>query len=201
MAKKADPALVARRIDDVLRIRLDGAEWWDVRDFVREKEKEEGSAWFVPEDGAPLSDAQVRRYQLRADRLVQSSHERSRKKLLRRHLAQRRALYAKATTSGELRTALAVLQDEAQLLGLYPQKTARASVEVTGKDGGQIEARVSHVAADLKPYADAIAAYAASAAEAAASGGGGGALPPDRPSQPLDPAQAAPQTGAVSPPR
>jgi len=37
---KADKALVQRRVDDVLRIRLDGAQWWDVREYVREKEGE-----------------------------------------------------------------------------------------------------------------------------------------------------------------
>src|SRR5262245_731680 len=117
---KADKALVARRVDEVLRIRLDGAQFWDVREFVREKEKQEGSAWFVGEGGKPLSDSQIRRYQTQADKLLEQAHERSRRKLFRRHLAQRRHLYARAVTSGDLRTALACTQDEAKLLGLYP---------------------------------------------------------------------------------
>jgi hypothetical protein len=119
---KADKALSARRVDDVLRIRLDGAEFWDVVQFVREKQQEAGSAWFLAEDDNPLSDAMIRKYQERADKLVMASHEKSRKKLFRRHLAQRRALYAKAATSGDVRAALACLQDEAELLGLYPPK-------------------------------------------------------------------------------
>jgi hypothetical protein len=35
---QADKALSARRVDDILRIRLDGAQWWDVLEYVREKE-------------------------------------------------------------------------------------------------------------------------------------------------------------------
>jgi hypothetical protein len=115
---KADKALSTRRVDDILRIRLDGAQFWDVREFVREKETEKGSAWYLGEGGKPLSDGQIRRYQQKADDLIYSAHERSRKKLFRRHLAQRRNLYARAVTTGDLRTALACLQDEAKLTGL-----------------------------------------------------------------------------------
>jgi hypothetical protein len=121
----ADKALAARRVEEVLRIRLDGAEFWDVRDFVREKEAEAGSAWHLAEDASPLSDSQIRRYQQRADALMMKAHERSRRKLFRRHLAQRRNLYARAVTTGEISTALAVLKDEATLLSLYERPVAR----------------------------------------------------------------------------
>jgi hypothetical protein len=129
---KADKALAARRVDDILRIRLDGAQWWDVREFVREKEREQGSAWFVADGDKPLSDAMIRKYQEKADRLIELAHEKSRRKLFRRHLAQRRNLYARATTTGDLRTALACLRDEGELLGLYdrrPRKPAAGPVE------------------------------------------------------------------------
>jgi hypothetical protein len=135
---KADKALSARRVEDLLRIRLDGAQWWDVREYVREKEGEAGSAWFVAEGEGPLSDGQIRRYQTKADKLILSSHERSRKKLFRRHLAQRRHLYAKAVLAGDYRTALAVAVDEARLQGLYPAERH----EHTGKAGGKVELRV-----------------------------------------------------------
>jgi hypothetical protein len=45
-----------------------------------------------------------------------------RDQLIRRHLAQRRNLYAKAVLAGDLRTALACVQDEAKLEGLYPSE-------------------------------------------------------------------------------
>jgi hypothetical protein len=159
---RADKAQVAKRIDDVLRIRLDGAEFWDVREFVREKEKEKGSAWFLPEGEEPLSDGQIRRYQQKADRLMLQSHERNRKKLFRRHLAQRRNLYARATTTGDIRTALACLDSEADLLGLYPPK----KVAPTTPDGKEAWTPA------LKALSDEELAVLAKIAERAGQGSG-----------------------------
>jgi hypothetical protein len=121
---KADKALSARRVEDILRIRLDGAEWWDVVQFVRENQSEQTSAWFVAEGEKPLSEAMIRKYQERADKLLIESHEKSRKKLLRRHLAQRRNLFARAVTTGELATALRCLDSEAALLALHTPRLA-----------------------------------------------------------------------------
>jgi hypothetical protein len=108
-----------RRVEEILRIRLDGAEWWDCCEFVREKEQEEGSAWHLADGDKPLSEASLRRYLTKADQLIAESCRASRKKVLRRHLAQRRNLYAKAVSAGDYRTALAASKDEAELLGLY----------------------------------------------------------------------------------
>src|SRR5262249_49154062 len=127
---KADKALAARRVDDVLRIRLDGARWWDVRDFVREKEKEEGSAWFVAAGDKPLSDAMIRKYQERADRLVDQEHEKSRKRLFRRHVARLNHLYGRATTTGELSVARAILRDLAEMQRLLPRPEDELEKEV-----------------------------------------------------------------------
>jgi hypothetical protein len=119
---KATKAQIRLRIDEILRIRLDGAEFWDVCEYVREKEKEAGTPWTVPEGGKPLSEGTLCRYIGRADKLITESCQASRKKLLRRHLAQRRNLYAKAVSAGDFRTALAAARDEAELQGLYPPK-------------------------------------------------------------------------------
>jgi hypothetical protein len=122
---KPTKAAVNARIEEVLRIRLDGAEFWDVREYVREKHRDAGSVW---EAEKCLSDAQIYRYIARTDRLIAESCRSSRKRLLRRHLAQRRNLYAKAVNAGDLRTALAVLGDEARLLDLYePFPDAKAA--------------------------------------------------------------------------
>lgn len=115
---KATVAIVAQRVEEVLRIRLDGAEFWDVREYAREKEAEDGSPWKLADDDKPLSDGQLWRYIGRADALIAESCRASRKKLLRRHLAQRRNLYAKAVSQGDVRAALAVLDSEAKMLGL-----------------------------------------------------------------------------------
>jgi hypothetical protein len=117
---KATTAQIALRVEEVLRIRLDGAEFWDVREYAREKEKEAGSAWTLPEDGKPLSDGQLWRYIAQADKLIAESCHSSRKKLLRNHLAVRRNLYAKCVSAGDYKAALACKRDEAELLGLYP---------------------------------------------------------------------------------
>jgi hypothetical protein len=117
---KATKAQVEQRVQEVLRIRLDGAEFWDVREYAREKEHEEGSPWQLAEGQKPLSDGQLWRYMARADKLIAESCRASRKKLLRRHLAQRRNLFAKAVSQGDIRVALATLDSEAKLQGLFP---------------------------------------------------------------------------------
>jgi hypothetical protein len=124
MKAKPTKAQVEARVSEILRIRLDGAEIWDVREYVREKEQEDGSPWKLPEGAKPLSDSQLWRYIARADKLIAESCRASRKKLLRRHLAQRRNLYARAVNAGDYRAALAAARDEAELLGLYPARRA-----------------------------------------------------------------------------
>jgi hypothetical protein len=145
-AKQPDKALMRRRVEEILRIRLDGAEWWDCCEFVREKEEEDGSCWHLAEGDKPLSDASLRRYLARADELIAKSCRASRKKLVRRHLAQRRNLYAKALSAGDYRAALACVRDEAELLGLYPPADSglvrevadlkRVLAEAEGRKGG-----------------------------------------------------------------
>ena len=134
MKGKPTKAQVQLRTEEILRIRLDGAEFWDVREYVREKEQEEGSVWQLPEGGKPLSDPTLWRYIGLADELVKASCLSSRKKLLRRHLAQRRNLFAKAVSAGDYRTALAVAKDEAELQGLYPPTKVSAD-EPEGRQG------------------------------------------------------------------
>jgi hypothetical protein len=118
---KATQAEVRLRVLEILRIMLDGAEWFDVCEFVREQEQTAGSVWELKER-KPLSESQVWRYIQKANREIALSCRTSSKRLLRRHLAQRRNLYAKAVNAGDIRTALAVLRDEAELEGLYPPK-------------------------------------------------------------------------------
>jgi hypothetical protein len=148
--RKPTKATVLRRVEEILRIRLEGAEHWDVREYVREQESKEGSAWQLGEGEKSLSDSQLWRYMARADRLIAQSCRASRKKLLRRHLAQRRNLYAKANLQGDVKAALAVLRDEAELLDLYPSPEAKlaAEVEQLKKLVLKAEARQQGVATD-----------------------------------------------------
>jgi hypothetical protein len=125
MKARASKATKQQRIEEILSIVLDGAQApHDLRAFVREKESEEGSVWYLQDGQNPLSDSQIRRYAAEADKLIAESCRASRKKLIRRHRARRENLYAKAVLSGDLRTALAVLRDQAELEALYPPKDA-----------------------------------------------------------------------------
>jgi hypothetical protein len=126
--KHADRTLTSRRVEELVGVLLDGAvPEWDVCAFVREQEKEAGSAWFVAEGESPLSASQIRRYHRKANDLIERSCERSRRKLLRRHRAQRRHLYAKTVAAGDYRTALAVLRDLGEMEGLYPPRRVALS--------------------------------------------------------------------------
>ena len=121
MAGRSTSQEVQARVEEVLRIRLDGAELWDVRQYASEK-------------GWGVSDRQLRRYIAAAAEMIAEAACVDRAALVSLHLAKRRALYARAVQAGELRTALSCAQDEAQLLGLYPAQKH----EVAGQGGGAV---------------------------------------------------------------
>jgi hypothetical protein len=129
-AKRPDKELMRRRVLDVLRIRLDGAEFHDLIEYVREKEQEDGSAWRLADGDKPLTETALRRYQCLADKHIAESCRASRRKLMRRHQAQRRNLYARAVAQGDVKAALAVLRDLAELQDLYPSAEAKVAAEV-----------------------------------------------------------------------
>jgi hypothetical protein len=144
-----------------------------------------------------MSDSNLRKILAKADAEIQCSHVRSRRIIGRRHLAQRRNLYAKALLAGDVRTAAAVLKDEAELLGLYPPKRT----ELTGKRGKPIEASVTHESKDPLPPLEAVRILLASLARCPAAGPGAGAqVRQDGLPEPLDTAQPAPQAGRVPAP-
>ena len=104
--------MVLLRVEEVLQIRLQGAELSDIREYAKEKE------W-------NLSDTQLWRYMQKADALMAAQIEKDRDKIFARHVLQRRALYAHSVTGGDYRAALSVLKDEAELLDLYPAKKVK----------------------------------------------------------------------------
>jgi hypothetical protein len=133
-ASKSEALRVAQRVEELVCIRLDGAQWWDVRQYVSEKSSEAGSCWEVKKGEQPLSERQLRRYVRRADAVIEKSIEQDRERAIKRHLARRENMYARALNAGDIRTALAVARDESELLGLYSPK----KVELTGKGGGPL---------------------------------------------------------------
>jgi hypothetical protein len=118
---KSNKATVRQRVEEVLSLRLLGAEFPDIRQHASQQQ------WGV-------SDRQLWRYIAASDANLARTLERDRQKLLNRHTAQRRALYARAMAASDYRTALAVLRDEGELLALYPAKRT----EVSGKDAGPV---------------------------------------------------------------
>jgi hypothetical protein len=143
-------------VEAVLREMLLGAELQELRKFS------EAEGWNVSTD-------QLRRYARAALELIAGRMESDRARLLARHVLQRQALYAKAVRNYEWRTALAILDSEAELEGLQGPRR----LEITG-----------HIDYDLKRLTDAqlaaletLLASAQPAAIAAPDGGSSRALP------------------------
>jgi len=96
-----------------MRLRLAGAELWDLREYSSSTDPETGKLpWNV-------TDRQLRNYIALAGPLLAAEMESRREELVARHIAQRHHLYAKNMATGDYRAALEVLKDEAKLQGLY----------------------------------------------------------------------------------
>jgi hypothetical protein len=170
MAHKSDKAEIARRVEEVLRIRLDGAQFHDIVQYGSER-------------GWNVSDRQLRKYLARADALLVERQDRSRTRVVARHLAQRMALYARAVNAADYRTALAILSDEAKLRGLYPDREVRELVKLAAAQGARIEELErrlhAHATSAGAPSADPErgAVGPASDPDAGRCGGAAGAVP------------------------
>src|SRR5712692_4714473 len=154
--KPPDAATVRQRVDEVLAILLDGAEAWDVRQFVAEKQAARETPW----DGRPVSDKALAGYVAEAQRqIAKATRTTPDPQAIKTHLAKRRSLYAKAVSQVDVRAALSCLCDEASLLGLYDRQRPRkpAVAQLAGSAGvaglladtlaklqaGEIDARVA----------------------------------------------------------
>ncbi len=158
--KKAEAIIVQLRVLELVRLRLRGAQFWDVREYIAEKEVEEGSPWKLPPRAKPMSERQIRNYVRRADTIVQRSGRIKGSVAISQHFARREHLYAEAVLTGDLRTALACLQDSARLKGLYPAE--KKEVEHKG------ELRINKVIVNAPVHAG---------NNGAAARGAGGVLP------------------------
>src|SRR5262245_6660371 len=115
---KADKATIRKRVEEFLRLRLEGKEMPDL-------------AQHADEQGWNVSIRQLWRYAAASDKLLAQSLEKDRQKILNRHIAERRHLYAKAVAAADYGTASRILKDLAELLNLYPPKRS----EVSGFNG------------------------------------------------------------------
>lgn len=116
----APDIVVAARIDEFIKLILDGARMWDLREYVRHFEKDKASNWTLKEGFEPLSDKMIREYKSRAERVIRAASEKDREKLIDMGLAKRLNVYSAAAKAGDWRTALAAQRDHDELLGLYP---------------------------------------------------------------------------------
>lgn len=112
--------VIQQRISDVVRLLLAGAELDDIRQYALQ------CGWNV-------GQRQLQRYVESAYDHLLANGQQNKEKLLARHLAQRRAIYARSLKNNDMRTALQVLRDEAALQGLYPP----TKVAPTSPDGNQ----------------------------------------------------------------
>ncbi len=122
---KADHTVVLERVQEVTRLLLAGAEFADIRQYALERKWE-------------VSDRHIRRYIERAYRGLRKIGRRHRGQLLGRHVMQRRALYARSVKAGDMRTALQVVRDEANLLGLYELGKGEAAALASGSQAEPI---------------------------------------------------------------
>ena len=119
--ERATKTELRQRVNEVLQMRLAGAEFYDI-------------AQHAEENGWGVGARQLWRYITEADARLDCILEKDREKLVKRHLAQRHALYARCIAVADYRTCLAILKDEGEMLGLYAAKKH----EITGKDGSAL---------------------------------------------------------------
>jgi hypothetical protein len=105
-----------RRIQAILQIRLDGAESWDVEDFIAEKEKDGEAPWAIAAGARPLTRAKIAKIIEAADTLMIDAYSAYPPETAR-HLAMRRNLYARAVAAGEIATAARILRDIREIEG------------------------------------------------------------------------------------
>lgn len=107
------PRLDRARVEEVLRLRLDGAQLHDVLTFANVRQPD------ATEPPWNLTEAQAAAYIRAADDLIATRRDRDANRVAALHLAQRNTLLARAINGADYRTALACLQDMAKLEGLY----------------------------------------------------------------------------------
>jgi hypothetical protein len=118
---KATKAVVKQRVEEVFRLRLGGAGFADILQHAS-----------APEQAWGVSERQLWNYIAAADRLIEERFDAKAPHLLNLHLLRRNQLYAHAVGAGDFRTALAVLDSEAKLEGLFPP-TKIAPTDPTGE--------------------------------------------------------------------
>jgi hypothetical protein len=140
---KATKEVVRARVDDILRIILDGAFGPQIRQYIAEQEAKGEYPWTIRPGSKPLGERMICRYISDANARMGQVLLTDREEAIKRHIGMRQNLYARSIAKGDERTALACARDMAELLGLYPAKRA----EVTGANGAPLTAVATTVVA------------------------------------------------------
>ncbi len=144
-APRSTAAIMAQRVQIVLRLRLAGAQFADLLEFAN-GEAVEGR------DGGPwgLTEAGLRYVITEANKLLAETARQSRGEMFEQHIARREFLYARAIDKGDERTALAILRDQAELCGLYENE----SIVELEKAVEELRKRLDHAGSSGNPAAD-----------------------------------------------
>lgn len=134
--RKSTNAVVAGRVEEILRIRLDGAAFADIRDYAGQ-------------NGWGLSDSQLKKLIRKSDELLKERDDRSRARAIRLHVARRESLYARSVAAADYRTALAVLADDAKLRGLYLDEKA---LKANRQEQQRLEAEMAEIMDILREH-------------------------------------------------
>jgi hypothetical protein len=118
------------RVREVAVALLEGVPGFDINRWVRQREADQASAFFVAADRQPLSGEMVRIYVKKAKALIVKTF-RERREVLPMNLGKREILFKKAMEGENYRLALEIIQDTDELLGHYAPKKS----EHTGPDG------------------------------------------------------------------
>lgn len=145
---RASKAAYEARIDDVLQLILDGAGRRDIIRFASEKttvqidkdgkETKPSFPWITKHK---LSSRQIDTYIADATEHMVTACKEADKNLIQRHRGRRESLYARAVNSGDLRTALAVIDSLGNLEGVFPTKkldvtqTGEQTIHLIATDG------------------------------------------------------------------
>ncbi len=132
----ANKATYELRVQSIVQVILDGAETWDIFQFVAEQQEAGEKPWKMGRAQKPIGERQIRNYIADANKRIIESSVKADADALRHHLSKRRNLYARAVNAGDINTALAVLRDTAALQDLYPAK------KVTQEHSGELKIKI-----------------------------------------------------------
>lgn len=128
----ADKSTFEARIQEIVQIKLDGAQRWDILQYVAEKTA-------TGADGKPpqepwktrraIAERTVDNYIAEANRRIVAALRAMEPDHFAQGLMKRHALYARAVNSGDINAALSILKDLSALKDEYPAKKIDAKIE------------------------------------------------------------------------